>query len=107
MARRLFITVGEPSGDQHAANLARELKILEPSLIIEGLGGPRMAEAGVQVHQDTVARAAMGLEAIFRYFELKRKLNWTGRYFKEHRPDLQICIDSWSMNCAWARLAPE
>jgi lipid-A-disaccharide synthase len=107
MARRVFITVGEPSGDQHAANLVRELRAMEPSLIIEGLGGPRMAEAGAKVHHDTVARAAMGLEAAFRYVELKRILNWSGRYFKEHRPDLQICIDSWAMNWHWARLARE
>jgi lipid-A-disaccharide synthase len=105
MARRVFITVGEASGDQHAALLVRELKAMDKDIIIEGIGGPSMAAAGAMVHFDTVQRAAMGFKAIFRYFELRRILKWTRGYFREHLPDLVICIDSWAMNWHWAKLA--
>jgi len=105
MARRVFITVGEASGDQHAALLVRELKAMDKDIIIEGIGGPSMAAAGAMVHFDTVQRAAMGLRALLRYFELRRILKWTRGYFREHPPDLLVCIDSWAMNWHWAKLA--
>lgn len=105
MARRVFITVGEASGDQHAAQLIRELKTHDKDIIVEGIGGPAMADAGAMIHYDTVHRAAMGWKAVFRYFELKRILKWSRNHFRQHRPDLLICIDSWAMNWHWAKLA--
>lgn len=47
--KRLFIVAGETSGDIHASNLIRKLRQAEPDLVIDGLGGPRMAEAGCNV----------------------------------------------------------
>lgn len=103
--RRIFITVAEVSGDQHAAHLIRSLKQLDPTLIIEGLGGPQMRAAGAIIHHETVKSAAMGFSAVFRAREVFRLLRWTGAHFKQHRPDLQICCDSWGMNNYFARLA--
>ena len=60
MARRVFITVAEVSGDRHAAQLIHSLKQLDPEMIVEGLGGPAMQAAGAIIHRNTVARAAMG-----------------------------------------------
>jgi lipid-A-disaccharide synthase len=105
MGRRVFITVGEASGDQHAALLVRELKEMDKDIIIEGIGGPSMAAAGAMVHFDTVQRAAMGIRAILRFTELRRILKWTKEYFRQHPPDLLICVDSWGMNWHWAKLA--
>ena len=39
MARRVLITVAELSGDHHAANLIRELRKLDPEIIVDALGG--------------------------------------------------------------------
>ena len=105
MPRRVFITVGEVSGDRHAANFVRELRALEPDVIVEGLGGEAMRAAGVAVHQDTVRRSAMGLKAVLRAVEVRSLLKWTGRHFRASPPDLHVCIDSWSMNWHFARLA--
>ena len=58
--RRIFITVAEVSGDRHAAQLIRSLRELDPSLVIEGLGGPEMRAAGAIIHYETVKSAAMG-----------------------------------------------
>src|SRR3954471_8053469 len=96
--RRIFITVAEVSGDQHAAHLIRSLKQLDPMLIIEGLGGPEMRAAGAVIHHETVGRAAMGLSGVKRVFEMFSLLRWTKRYFKTNPPDLQICCDSPDMN---------
>jgi lipid-A-disaccharide synthase len=105
MPRRVFITVGEVSGDANAARLAVELKKLDPDLIIEGHGGAAMREAGVQIHRDTVSRAAMGLKAVLRTVEVHKLLAWTRKYYQKTPPDLHICVDSWSMNWLFARLA--
>ena len=107
MPKRVFITVGEASGDQHAGNLIRAMRELEPDLIVEGLGGGEMAAAGAIIHHDTVTKAAMTWKAIFRYLDLGQQLFWTKDYFKQYRPNLQICIDSWTMNWHWAKMAKE
>ena len=107
MARRVFITVAEVSGDRHAAQLIRSLRQLDPTLIIEGLGGPEMAAAGATIHRNTVTRAAMGWRGILRAFEIYPILRWTRKYFDENPPDLQIGVDSPSMNFHFARAAHE
>ncbi len=107
MARRVFITVAEVSGDRHAAQLIHSLKQLEPDLIIEGHGGPEMAAAGAAIHVETVGNAAMGWRGALRAFEIYKVLKWTRRYFSENKPDLQIGVDSPSMNFHFARAAHE
>jgi lipid-A-disaccharide synthase len=42
MARTLYVVVGEPSGDHHAAAVLHELAALDPELQFAGLGGPEM-----------------------------------------------------------------
>jgi lipid-A-disaccharide synthase len=106
MGRRVFITVGEASGDLHASHLVRHLKQLDGEVAVDALGGPRLAEAGAVVHRDTVSRAAMGLAAVGRAAEVRRLLAWTREWYAgADRPDLQICCDSWSMNYHFAKLA--
>src|SRR4051812_43846935 len=107
MSRRIFITVAEVSGDQHAGHLAEHLRELDPHLVIEGHGGPEMAEAGVLVHHETTKRAAMNYQAAARAGEMWKLFRWTRRYFDEHRPDLQICVDSPAMNFHFAKIAHE
>ncbi len=103
--KRVFITVAEVSGDNHAAQLVHSLRQLDPTVVVEALGGPALRAAGATVHHETVRSAAMGLAAARRGPEVVRLLRWTRRHFAEHRPDLQVCCDSWGMNGRFARLA--
>ncbi|HZK82603.1 MAG TPA: hypothetical protein VFC46_16080, partial [Humisphaera sp.] len=105
MTRRIFITVAEVSGDKHAAQLIRELRALDPGIVIEGLGGPEMAAAGAVIHRNTVLKAAMGWRGLLRAFEVYKLLKWTRGYFDANRPDLWIGVDSPSMNFHFARIA--
>ncbi len=107
MARRVFITVAEVSGDKHAAQLIHELRKLDPQILLEGVGGPEMAAAGATLHRNTVTRAAMGWRGILRAGEVYRLLRWTRKYFDQHKPDLWIGVDSPSMNFHFARAAHE
>lgn len=107
MPGRVFITVAEVSGDKLAAELIRSLRRLDPQLIIEGFGGPEMAAAGAKVLRETVAGAAMAHHAAKRVFEVSSLLTQARRYYQEHRPDLQICVDSSAMNLRFARRAKQ
>jgi lipid-A-disaccharide synthase len=107
MARRVFMTVAEVSGDKHAAQLIQSLRKLDPEIIIEGLGGPRMMAAGATIHRDTVTKATMGWRGIFRASEVMDALRWTRKHFAANPPDLQIGVDSPSMNFHFAKVARE
>src|SRR4051794_14716284 len=105
--RRVFITVAEVSGDRHAAQLIRALREIDPTIRFEGHGGPEMAAAGATIHRETVGKAAMGWRGALRAAEIYRVLKWTRRYFDSNPPDLQIGVDSPSMNFHFARAAKE
>src|SRR5437588_5782011 len=107
MPRRVFITVAEVSGDQHAAELIGALRKLDPGIIIEGFGGPQMAAAGATILHETTRKAAMTFHAVARVFEVSRLLKQARRYYRETKPDLQICVDSSAMNLHFARVAKE
>jgi lipid-A-disaccharide synthase len=107
MGRRIFITVADPSADQHAAKLIAALRQLDPEITIDCLGGPRMAAAGATVHYDTVAGAAMGWRAALRARAVAKLIAWARSFLDQHTFDLAICIDSWTMNWHFARLAKE
>ena len=104
-AKRVFITVAEVSGDNHAGQLVRSLRQLDPAIEVEALGGPALRAAGATVLHETVRSAAMGLAAARRGPEVLRLLRWTRNHFAQRRPDLQICCDSWGMNGRFAKLA--
>src|SRR4051812_34576743 len=103
--RRVFITVAEVSGDQHAAQLVRSLRQLDPDIQIDGIGGSHMAEAGATLHHETTGRAAMGHPGLARAAEVWRLLRWTKQHYAHSPPDLHVCIDSPAMNFHFAKLA--
>jgi lipid-A-disaccharide synthase len=105
MAKRIFITAAEVSGDLHASHLIESLRALDPTLIIEGHGGPRMRAAGATIHTETTANAAMGLSGVGRVKEMFALLKWTRNHFKSQPPDLQICVDSPALNFHFAKAA--
>jgi lipid-A-disaccharide synthase len=105
MPRRVFITVAEVRGDHHAAELARALRQIDPTIIVEGHGGSAMRAAGVVVHRETVDRAVMLLKAVVRAVEIWKLLRWTKQLHSQSKPDLHVCIDSSGMNLHFAKMA--
>ncbi len=45
----VFVSAGEPSGDEHAGALVAALRRLEPGLAVEGVGGPHLEAAGARL----------------------------------------------------------
>ena len=65
MLQRLLIVAGEASGDLHGGNLARALRVQQPTLQLLGVGGRQMREAGVALLYDIRDLAVVGaVEAV-------------------------------------------
>ncbi len=107
MTRRIFISAAEVSGDTHAANFARALHQVRPDIEIHGIGGERMAGAGVKIHRETVSNAAMTFHAVKRLGEMWRLLNWTRNFYRQTPIDLHVCVDSSGINLRFARNAKQ
>lgn len=101
---RIFFSAGESSGDIHGANLIRALRQQESALTCEGLGGHRMAEAGMELRQDLAERAIMGFVEIIRAFPyVLRVFNETIAHLTESPPDLVVVIDYPGFNLRLAK----
>src|SRR5262245_46654352 len=64
MPMRLFFSVGEPSGDIHAANLIRSLQHRRSDLQFVGFGGDRMEAAGCDLLYPLCRHAVMGVSRV-------------------------------------------
>lgn len=93
-APRIFISAGEPSGDLHAAEVVRALRVRYPGVSIEALGGPRMEQAGAILRYRMEGLAAFGvvevLTKIRAHYRLLRALHHD---FRSGRYDLVILVD--------------
>ena len=90
----LFISVGEPSGDIHAAKLVLSLKKISPNIKFIGNGGDKMIEAGVDVKNHIDTMSIMGfVEVLKNYNRLSKILNNTVSEIKISRPDKILLVD--------------
>ena len=106
MAKTVFLVAGESSGDVHGSNLIRALRGLDSSLEFEGLGGQRMAAAGMRLRHDLAGRAIMGFTEDVRSFGFIRTLfNETITHLEAHRPDVLVLIDYPGFNMRLGRRA--
>ena len=104
--RLIMLSAGEASGDLHGATMCRALRALDPGLRLIGMGGPRMAAAGVEILVDPTAHAAVGTsEAIGRVPGLYRAYRILVRRLREARPKAMVLIDFPEFNLRLARQA--
>jgi lipid-A-disaccharide synthase len=100
----LFIVAGESSGDRHGARLVREFKAKNPSFAFFGVGGPRLAEAGVEILVPMEELAVMGIFEVFsRLFRLGRIFHRLRRAAADRRPRAAVLIDSPDFNLRLAK----
>ncbi len=103
---QIFFSAGEPSGDQHAALLIRELRQRSSDIQVSGFGGPAMQKQGCHLLFELTELAVMGF---LRVIPMLRKFwNLVGQaeqYFDRTPPDVVVLVDFPGFNWWIARAA--
>ena len=109
----IMLVAGEPSGDDRGAGLALALRERwGPGLRLVGVGGPRMAAAGVESLFDMSEISVFGLlEGLLAIPRVRQRAEETARAAAREDVDLVVLIDSWGFSWLAARairrLAPK
>lgn len=104
--RSVLVVAGEPSGDQHAANVVRELRALAPDVTFFGIGGDRLRAEGVEILQDARDMAVMGFVEVMKRYSFFRKVFFRLlEAAKERKPDAVLLIDYPGFNLEFAERA--
>ncbi|MGC8866761.1 MAG: lipid-A-disaccharide synthase [Elusimicrobiales bacterium] len=97
--RDILVISGDVSGDFHAANLIRELKKQEPSLIVYSIGGLRSREVSDRFIYDVVSKGVFGFVSSIKSIQLWIKLiSIVRRFIEEKRPAFVITVDFFGFN---------
>ena len=102
---RLFISANDPSADVHCAGLIGALRAGGRDIEFVGIGGPKMADAGCKLIENTVGGAVMTYKAVAHagyYYKLLRRIKGC---LRERPFDLAIVCDSPSFNFHVAKAA--
>ena len=95
----MLILAGEASGDAHGARVALEIRRRWPTAEIVGLGGERMAFAGVRLMAGLDDLAVMGFAEVLRRLPFFRRLERRlVRMLREEPPDFVLPIDFPGLN---------
>jgi len=121
--KHIFLSSLEHSAEMHCANLIAALndKIgvgvvwpgqdhipseeLTPKIRFSGFGGQRLAEAGCELLDDTVSRAAMIYNVLGQLGYYKKLIKQANRFFEQNKVDLVIVCDSPAFNFHIAKAA--
>lgn len=96
--KKIFVVTGEYSGDIHAGKVVECLKKQYPELVVEGIGGENLRNAGVKLFSDQKKMGAVGLspKIIIDHLSLGKRL--VDYLTKEFKPDLVLLIDYGAFN---------
>ena len=102
---KIMLVAAEASGDALGAGLAAALKTrLGADVSFVGVGGPRMAELGVESPFDIAELSVLGwVEGLKAYGIVKRRVADTVALGVAEKPDAVILIDSWGFTIRVAK----
>ena len=102
--KKLFVVAGEPSGDERAAEVINQLKLVSPRIHVLGMGGPALRSAGLETVNDIADTAVFGLtealRALGRFRRIKNKLE---KKWIEEKPDAALLVDFGGFNLRFAQ----
>jgi lipid-A-disaccharide synthase len=103
LSPKIFLSAGEASGDHYGALLMAEISRLAPQAELFGLGGTRMAAAGLRRIVRAEDVAVMGItEVILHVAHVYREYRKLKASLRAERPDLAILIDFPDVNLSLA-----
>lgn len=101
---KLAIIAGEASGDLHAAEVIRELKILDPSLQTFGIGGDLLAAEGMRLLHHAREMGITGLFNVIRHLGMFRRVfEELIATIRREKPDAVLLVDYPDFNLRLAR----
>lgn len=105
---KYYIIAGEASGDLHASNLIKQLKIKDPNAEIRAWGGDLMQKAGANVVKHYRDLAFMGfLEVVLNIRTIFKNIAFCKQDIQNFAPDALIFVDYPGFNMRIARWAKE
>jgi lipid-A-disaccharide synthase len=105
---KLAIVAGEASGDLHASEVVRELKVLDPSLETFGIGGDLLAAEGMRILHHAREMGIVGLFNVLRNYPMFRRIfDDTVRALRAEKPDAVMLVDYPGFNLRLARRCRE
>ena len=104
MAKKVFISTGELSGDIHAANMLKNLLKITDDIEPYAIGGDRLAEAGANLLFHIKDISVMGFwEVAKKYRQIKEVWRKTREFLLNTRPKLVILVDYPGFNLKLAK----
>lgn len=101
---RYFVIAGEASGDLHAANLLKSLKVREPEAEFYAYGGDLMAAAGAKLLRHYRDIAYMGVVSVLMHARtILKAMAGCKRQIAELKPDVVILVDYPGFNLTIAK----
>ena len=95
----MFVSAGEASGEVLAANLLDAMREHGAAMSVDGIGGERLARAGVTIVQSNVGWASMGpVEALAKIPRLLAIGIRTAAYLRRSAYDLIVVVDYGAFN---------
>ena len=106
-ALKIAISAGEPSGDEHAALVAKALKNFSPGVSIRGMGGTALRAQAVETVVDSETSASvMGFhEVVLALPKILKALKEMKKLLSSWQPDLLILVDYPDFNFQLAKAA--
>jgi len=104
--KTILIISGEASGDLHGGNLALALRRMQPGFRLLGVGGPKMAAAGVELIEDNREMGVIGVwEVISHLRAIRRAYRRVMEVLASGHVDLVVLIDYPEFNFKVAHVA--
>ncbi len=105
---KYYIIAGEASGDLHASNLMKEMKLLVPDATFRAWGGDLMAQQGAVLVKHYRDLAFMGFtEVVMNLRTILKNIELCKKDLLENRPDVLILVDYPGFNLRIAEFAKE
>lgn len=104
--KHILISVGEASGDMHAANLVQAVKKSSPNIQFYGMGANLMQNAGVNIIVNANKLSIMGwVEIITKFSAIRKAFRIMTDAVLHNKPDLLILVDYPGFNLRLAKVA--
>ncbi len=103
---KYYVLAGEASGDLHASNLIKEIRLIDPDAQFRGFGGDLMEKAGMTVLKHYRDLAFMGIVPVIMNFRtIQKNFRFCEQDMLAFNPDVLILVDYPGFNLRMAKFA--